>query len=203
MTIAHVFTTLLASNFFCCCFCRSAFTGGRSLSNAFTWRILERKGKRDCKGFAFISDFSCQPREPHSFPRGVTMDHHWQRDCSYRLPSRKYLPFPSAREVEITGRTFLLEQTWLQDTSTDRNGHWVAWLNTGLQIKASYILVVAWSKMNVNEFIRRWQFKRSQESRCWVGGNAGIRGVQKEDKGTKQEYGWLQTGQIWAGELPN
>lgn len=68
----------------------------RSLSNAFTLRILERTGKRDWKRFAFISDFSRQSSVPQSFPRDVTMHHCCHCDCSYRLPSRYYLLFPFA-----------------------------------------------------------------------------------------------------------
>ena len=115
------------------------------------------------------------------------MHHYHQCGCSYRLPSRYYLSFPSAREAEITGRTFFLKQTWLQDTPRDCNGHWVTWLNTGLQIKESEILMVAWSKMNINELIRRWEVERSQESRCWIGASARKRGVQKEEEQTKQK----------------
>lgn len=145
------------------------------------WRILEGKGKRDCKGFALISDFSFQSCEPQSFPRDMTIHHCCQRDCS-----RYYLSFPPAREFVITGRTLLLEQTWFQDTPKDCSGHWVTWLNTGLQIKGSQILMVAWSKTNINELIRRWEVKSSQESICWVGGNKGNVVCKKRRKEQKK-----------------
>lgn len=115
------------------------------------------------------------------------MHHYCQRDCSDRLPSRYYLPFSSTREDELTGRTFFLEQTCLQGTPKDCNGHWVTWLNAGLQIKESEILMVAWNKENINELIRRWEVKRSHESRCWIHGNTRKCAVQKEEEGCMDE----------------
>lgn len=165
------------------------------------WRILERKGKRDCKRFAFISDFSCQSCVPQSFPRAATMHHYCQCDCSYRLPSRYYPSFTSAREAEITGRTFLLEQTELQGTPKDCKGHWVPWLDTGLHIKESEILMVAWSKLNVNEFVRIWEVTWKQMLSRWEWREMWCAKTQGRNK-TKM-YGWLRAGRIRAGELLN
>lgn len=138
MTTAHVFTTSLASNFFCCCFCRSAFTEGAfpTPSCEGYWRGKGKESAKDLPSFliSLVSLVNCTP-SPEMWPCTITV----KCDCSYRLPSRYYLPFPSAREVEITGRTFLLEQTWFQAAPKECNGHRVTWLNVGLQIKESEI----------------------------------------------------------------
>lgn len=102
---------------------------------------------------------------------------------------------------------------YLEDTFTGADltprysqGHWVTWLNTGIQIKENQILMVAWSKMNINELISRWEVKSSQESICWVGGNKGNvvckrGGRNKQTK--KNQCGWLKICRIWAGNLLN
>lgn len=146
------------------------------------WGILERKGKRDCKRFAFISDFSCQSCGPQSFPRAATMHHYCQCDCSYRLPSRYYLSFTSAREAEIPGRTFLLEQIWLQGTTKDCKGQWVTWLDSDF-----ILLKVRFWWWHGASLTMLSGYERSHESRCWVGGNGGKHGVQKHKEGTKQK----------------
>lgn len=181
--IAHIFTTLLTNNFFsCCCFCRSAFTVG-----AFPVPSCEEywRGKgKDCKRFAFMSDFSCQSCVPQSFPRAATMHHYCQCDCSYRLPSRYYLFLPLQGDLRLLGDHFywsrhkskVLPRTVKAIESPDWTQDFVLWKMRFWWWHGASLTLMYLSG-----------YERSHESRCWVGGNGGKRGVQKHKEGTKQK----------------
>lgn len=68
----------------------------------------------------------------------------------------------------------------------------VSWLDIGFHIKENEILMVAWSKININEFIG---YERSHESRCWVGGNGGKCSEQKIRKEQNKNVWMTQSWQ--------
>lgn len=165
------------------------------------WRILEKKGKRDCKRFAFVSDFSCQSCVPQSFPRAATMHHCCQCDCSYRLSSRYYLSFTLCKGSWDYWKNIFTGADTIPRYSKDCKGHWVTWLDTGLHIKESEILIGAWSKLNINEFIRIWEVTWKQMLSRWEWRETGCAKTRGRNK-TKM-YGWLRACRIRAGELLN
>lgn len=148
------------------------------------WRILERKGKRDCKDLpsfliSLVSLVYPSP-SPELQPCPITVNVTVSTDC----PKDITCLLPLQGKLKFLGEYF----------------HWSRHDSKVLPRTVKAIESPDWTRDFILRKVRFWWchgasltstnlpgYERSHESRCWVGGSGRKHGVQKHEEGTKQK----------------